>query len=168
MNKRPKARVDIRPARPGDIARLDAIRVAAFAPVFASFRAIMGKEIYELAQKPGDDAQGGLMRSMMAGENGWTMYVALVDETVAGFMAVQINRETKVGEIGLNAVDPVQAGRGIGTTMYRFALARMKEAGLRVATVSTGGDPSHAPARRAYRKVGFDMSFPSVWMCRTL
>ncbi|WP_437957583.1 GNAT family N-acetyltransferase [Sorangium sp. So ce119] len=70
--------------------------------------------------------------------------------------------------IGLNAVDPAHAGKGIGTAMYEFALARMRQSGMKVATVATGGDPSHAPARRAYRKAGFDVEIPSVWMCRKL
>jgi hypothetical protein len=52
--------------------------------------------------------------------------------------------------------------------MYEFAIAQMKEAGMRVATVGTGGDPSHAPARRAYEKVGFAVQIPSVWLCRKL
>ena len=73
-----------------------------------------------------------------------------------------------LGEIGLNAVDPRHAGRGVGTAMYEFALACMKQAGMRAATVATGGDPSHAPARRAYRKAGFDLEIPSVWMCKKL
>jgi len=29
-------------------------------------------------------------------------------------------------------------------------------------------DPSHAAARRAYRKAGFLAEVPSVWMCRKL
>lgn len=39
---------------------------------------------------------------------------------------------------------------------------------IRVATVASGGDPGHAPARRAYEKAGFNVTIPSVWMCRTL
>ncbi len=39
---------------------------------------------------------------------------------------------------------------------------------MKVATVATGGDLSHAPARRADRKAGFSVEIPSVWMCRTL
>jgi hypothetical protein len=39
---------------------------------------------------------------------------------------------------------------------------------MQAATVSTGGDPSHAPARRAYEKAGFSAQIPSVWFCRTL
>lgn len=39
---------------------------------------------------------------------------------------------------------------------------------MQVATVATGGDISHDPARRAYEKSGFDVQIPSVWYCRTL
>ena len=31
-----------------------------------------------------------------------------------------------------------------------------------------GGDPSHAPARRAYEKVGFSVHLPSIYMYRKL
>ncbi|WP_437735055.1 N-acetyltransferase family protein [Sorangium sp. So ce1335] len=157
-----------RHARPEDAARLQAIRRAAFAPVFASFRSILGDEIYDLAQRRSDEAQEGLLTSLMAADSGWELYVAQAGEEIAGFVALQLNQETHVGEIGLNAVDPAQAGRGIGTAMYEFAVARMRLAGMKVATVGTGGDPSHAPARRAYEKAGFDVQIPSVWMCRKL
>ncbi|HEY5869291.1 MAG TPA: GNAT family N-acetyltransferase, partial [Candidatus Tectomicrobia bacterium] len=87
---------------------------------------------------------------------------------VVGFVAIRLNHDTYVGEIGLNAVHPAHAGQGVGTTMYAFAIARMQEAGMHVATVATGGDPSHAPARRAYEKAGFTVHIPSVWLCRKL
>jgi GNAT superfamily N-acetyltransferase len=157
-----------RPAEPGDASRLQAIRRAAFAPIFASFRSLLGDEIYEIAQRREDEAQEGLLASLLAGDPGWPLYVAQSGEEVVGFVAFQVNRETLVGEIGLNAVDPTRAGQGIGAAMYEFAVARMKEAGMKVATVATGGDPSHAPARRAYQKAGFDAVVPSVWMCRKL
>ncbi len=44
----------------------------------------------------------------------------------------------------------------------------MKEWGAEVATVSTGGDPSHAPARRAYGKAGFGPAIPSVALYKLL
>jgi hypothetical protein len=46
--------------------------------------------------------------------------------------------------------------------MYRHVLARMREGGMAVASVGTGGDPSHAPARRAYAKAGFGPAIPSL------
>ena len=160
--------IQFHPAHVKDEAQLQAIRRAAFAPVFASFRVLLVDEIYDLAQRRHDEAQGGYLTSLLAADSGWDLYVAQLGNEIVGFVSVQFNRETLVGEIGLNAVDPAWAGQGIGAAMYEFVLARMKEAGMQVATVSTGGDPSHAPARRAYQKVGFDAAIPSVWMCRKL
>ena len=37
-----------------------------------------------------------------------------------------------------------------------------------VATVGTGGDPSHAPARRAYETAGFGPAIPSLTLYRLL
>jgi GNAT superfamily N-acetyltransferase len=151
-----------------DEPRLQSIRHAAFAPIFAAFRSLLGEEIYDLAQRRSDQAQAGLLTSLMTPVPHASLYVALSGSEIVGFVAVLLDRETLLGEIGLNAVDPAHAGKGIGTAMYSFALGLMKQAGMKVATVSTGGDPSHAPARRAYAKAGFDAVIPSVWMCRTL
>lgn len=155
-------------ARAEHLARLEEIRAAAFAPVFASFRAILGDEIYERAQARVDAAQPELLASLLEPDSVWEVYVAEHGGVIAGFVSLRLDHDTKAGEIGLNAVHPDHAGRGIGTAMYDFALSRMREAGMRVATVATGGDPSHAPARRAYEKAGFDVQIPSVWMCREL
>ena len=160
--------VVMRPARADDLPHVDGVRQAAFAPIFASFRAILGDALYALAQAREDEAQGELCVSLLAPESGWEVYVAELAGTVVGFVALQLNHDTHVGEIGLNAVHPDHAGKGIGTTMYDFAIARMQEAGMGVATVTTGGDPSHAPARRAYEKAGFTAHIPSVWLCRKL
>lgn len=163
-----KAGLDIRPALAADAPRLQEIREAAFAPVFASFRSILGDEIYELAQAREDAGQEALLASMFTAESIWDVFVAELDREVVGFVSVRLDREAKLGEIGLNAVDPSYAGKGVGTEMYNFAVARMKESGMKVATVATGGDPSHAPARRAYEKAGFSVEISSVWMCRKL
>jgi ribosomal protein S18 acetylase RimI-like enzyme len=160
--------VVIRPVRADDQPHVDGVRQAAFAPVFASFRSILGDDIYDLVQAREDKAQGDLLVTLLAPESGWEVYAAEMAGTVVGFVSLQLNPDTHVGELGLNAVHPDYAGKGIGTAMYNFAVARMQEAGMRVATVATGGDPSHAPARRAYEKAGFTVQIPSVWLCRKL
>lgn len=163
----------LRRATAADSERLESIRERAFTPVFASFRALLGDSIYEIAQSPSDAAQAGLLTELIRGRPGWELWVAeLTAESaapvVAGFVAFGIDPQQLTGEIGLNAVDPAFANRGLGTLMYEFCLQRMRLAGLKVAVVATGGDPSHAPARRAYRKAGFDREIPSVWMCQSL
>jgi GNAT superfamily N-acetyltransferase len=157
-----------RPSVAGDLPRLQEIRAAAFAPVFASFRSILGDVIYDLAQRREDEAQADLLVSLLARDSGWEVYTAELAGEIVGFVSVKLNADTLVGEIGLNAVHPSRAGKGLGTVMYDFALARMKDAGLRVAVVATGGDPSHLPARRAYEKAGFAVHIPSAWYCREL
>jgi GNAT superfamily N-acetyltransferase len=44
---------------------------------------------------------------------------------------------------------------GIGTALNEYAIDKMREAGMRLAVVETGGDESHAPARRSYEKAGY-------------
>jgi ribosomal protein S18 acetylase RimI-like enzyme len=163
-----RATVSMRPARADDLPLVEGIRQAAFAPVFTSFRALLGAELYALVQAREDEAQKDLLVALLAPASGWEVYMAEVAGTVVGFVSLQLNHETHVGEIGLNAVHPQQAGQGIGTRMYEFAVSRMREAGMRAATVATGGDASHAPARRAYEKAGFTGQIPSVWLCRRL
>lgn len=158
----------IRPVISGDHDRLETIRAAAFAPVFASFRAILGDELYELAQAGQDEGHGAYLRSLLRAGSGWDVYAAERNGEVVGFVSVRMAAETAMGEIGLNAVHPDHSGAGIGTAMYEYALERMRSGGMRVATVGAGGDPSHAPARRAYEKAGFAVGVPSVWLCRPL
>ena len=57
------------------------------------------------------------------------------------------------------AVDPDFQGQGIGSALIEFALEWMKDAGMSVAMVETGGDSGHAPARHTYEKMGFGL-FP--------
>ena len=82
------------------------------------------------------------MRGVLAANKG-NVWVAEADP-VAG-----------AGEISILGVDPDRQGTGIGTALTLFALERLREAGMGVAMVETGGDPGHAPARRAYEKAGF-------------
>lgn len=158
----------LRPATADDLPLLQEIRREAFAPVFASFRDLLGDELYEIVQARDDAAQPDLLDAMFAPDSPWAVHVAETEGEIVGFVSHRVNRETEVGEIGLNAVRPGRDGQGVGTAMYEFALARMKEAGMKAATVGTGGDPSHAPARRAYEKAGFDARLPTVWMSRRL
>lgn len=157
-----------RKANSDDHEALEHLRAEAFRPVFASFKRILGEEIYELAQRREDEEQVNLLAAMFSVKSEWRLYVAEVEDELVGFVSFKTNPETTVGEIGLNAVKPAFAGKGIGTAMYDFAHAEMKAAGVRVSTVATGGDASHAPARRAYEKAGFDVQIPSVWYCRLL
>ncbi len=82
------------------------------------------------------------------------VWVAIEAGAIAGFVAIRFH-EGKLGEIYMIAVDPDYQRRGIAMALTDFAVERMKEAGMQIAMVETGGDPGHAPARAAYEKAGF-------------
>ena len=158
----------IRKAILNDLPELELIREEAFTPVFASFKKILGNEIYDIAQKHEDEEQSKLLPKMLEIESNWELFTIEFKTLVIGFISIKLDQKTRVGEIGLNAIKPSYSGKGIGTKMYKFANKYMKDAGMLVSTVSTGGDPSHEPARHAYEKVGFDVQIPSVWYCKIL
>ena len=72
--------IEIRPATAADAPRLEAIREAAFAPVFASFRALLGDEIYERAQAHEDRNQGAYLASLLAPDSGWEVYYQVTSD----------------------------------------------------------------------------------------
>ncbi|PQA86567.1 N-acetyltransferase [Marinicaulis flavus] len=154
--------------KPGDLSRLHEIREAAFAPVFASFRNIVGEKIASVAFAGAEQEQAALLDSLCAPGAASEVYVAERKGEVAGFCSVTLDRDAGLGEIGLNAVHPGHQGAGLGAAMYAFALDRMKEAGMKAASVGTGGDASHAPARRAYEKAGFGPGVPSMHLYKLL
>jgi GNAT superfamily N-acetyltransferase len=157
----------IRDYAPEDLPRLHEIRTAAFAPVYASFRAIVGERIAPHAFAGEEEAQGRHLEELCTGDAS-RVYVAVKGDQTVGFVAISLDHARGMGELGLNAVDPRLAGQGIGAALYRFALERMGDAGMKAAMVGTGGDPSHAPARRAYAKAGFDRTLPTQWLYREL
>lgn len=155
-------------AQKEDIDHLEAIRAIAFQPIFDSFRSILGDTIYEYAQLPEDEAQRDLLKSLFEKNSIWKTWKVNLEEKTIGFISIRMDESAKVGEIGLNAIHPNYSNKGIGTQMYNFAVEVMKNAGMKVATVATGGDPSHLSARKAYRKAGFTVEIPSVWMCQVI
>lgn len=158
----------IRLFEPGDLPALHCIRAAAFKPVFQSFREIVGEQIAAVAFADAEAEQAKLLDDLCETKPDQQVYVVERDGEIVGFCTVLLDRKTKLGEIGLNAVDPKHAGKGVGSWMYEFALEQMKQNGMTVATVGTGGDPSHAPARRAYENAGFGPAIPNFYYYKSL
>lgn len=116
----------------------------------------MGSDIFDSLNPEGwRESQRQAVRAVCAAQE-TRVWVAETDASIAGFVAVDINRpERNMGEISMLAVDPNYQGSGIGTALTDFALDRIKDAGMTVAMVETGGDPGHFAARRTYEKAGY-------------
>ncbi|HEU0223263.1 MAG TPA: GNAT family N-acetyltransferase, partial [Paracoccaceae bacterium] len=135
---------------------------------FRSFRDIVGAKIAAIAFAHADAEQARLLDEICAAGSGHHVSVVTVGGEIVGFVSFTIDGDKRMGEIGLNAIHPHHAGKGLGTWMYQQVLARMKALGVAVATVGTGGDPSHAPARRAYEKAGFGRALPALHLYKLL
>lgn len=145
----------IRPVSNNDVEDLVRLSLLAWVPVFNSFERILGPNIYTLIWPDWRISQKDAIETVCKDGDKTIVWVAELDGIVVGFLAYELNVEDKTGEVQLLAVHPEYQNRGIGTELNNFALRKMKESGMRMAKVDTGGDPSHAPARKSYQKAGY-------------
>jgi len=152
-----------------DLPRLLEIAVAAWEPVFASFRRILGDELFELIHPDWQEEKRNHIRSACSDAVSGSVLVAEKAGIIVGFVSYYPNAPRQgMAEIGNNAVHPDFKRQGIAHLMYEEVLRRLRGTGVRFVKVCTGGDPSHLPARRAYEKAGFHITLPGVEYFRRL
>jgi GNAT superfamily N-acetyltransferase len=152
-------RPQIRPLDDRDAEAVVGLSLRAWAPVFASIERALGSEIYGLLFPDGWLASQRQAVEAVCASQEKRVWVAEVDGTTVGFVAVDLHPESSMGEIHMLAVDPDHQGNGIGTALTEFALARIKDAGMKVAMVETGA--TQGTPRRAAR-----MRRPATSTCR--
>lgn len=151
-------RARIRPFDDRDGEAVVDLSLRAWAPVYASLERVWGSEIFGRLHPDWRKDQRRTVEEVCAGKHG-RVWVADVDGTAVGFVAVDVfDPKRSMGEISILAVDPDYRDSGVGTALTEFALDRLKEDGMKLAMVETGGDPGHAAARRTYEKAGFVLS----------
>ena len=145
----------IRPVRDNDVDALVELSLLAWIPVFSSFEQVLGPEIYAIIYPDWRKSQKEAVEAVCKDGEKTVIWVAEVDGIPVGFVAYELSIEDQTGELQFLAVHPEYQNRGIGTELNNLALKKMKESGMKMAVVGTGGDPSHAPARRSYEKAGY-------------
>ena len=146
--------IHIRPMSNNDIDALVQLTLSAFEPIFSSFAEIMGPQIYPFIYPDWKTRQTDTIEKVWKSEeiNAW---VAELDGMVIGLVAYVLNDNDKTGQVDFLVVHPEYQNGGVGTELNNFALQKMHQAGMQMAVVGTGGDGSHAPARRSYEKAGY-------------
>jgi ribosomal protein S18 acetylase RimI-like enzyme len=144
----------IRSLTPGDIAAVVEFSLRAWASVDDSFRSVLGERVYQAIYPDWASSQARDVEAVCQ-DNTAKVWVAEQLGRPVGFVAVRIDSDARTGEIDMLAVDPLVQRRGIGTALTSFAVQRLRDAGVVLAVVATGGDLGHAPARRVYEKAGF-------------
>lgn len=147
--------VGIRPFCDDDTEAVVQLSLLAWAPIFRSFEHVLGKTIYSLIYPDWTTSQREAVEKVCKDRERFCILVGEWDGVVVGFLAYELNRQSRVGEVELLAVHPDYQNRGIGTQLNAVALDEMKAHGMQLAVVGTGGDPAHAPARRSYEKAGY-------------
>lgn len=160
--------VVIRDVRPDDVETICQIAVAAWDPIFDHFRELMGEELFAATCPDRPKEKARQVRRACLPDSSAMVSVAEVNGEVVGFVTFYADEASGIGEIGNNAVHPDFQGRGIGPRLYQHVFDRLRARGMRFVKVSTGGDASHAPARRAYEKAGFSIRLPGVDYYRKL
>ena len=160
--------VVVRGLRPDETERLVEIAIRAWTPIYGTFRRILGDELFAVARPDWEQEKARQVRAACDPDDRAMVGVAELDGRIVGFVTFYADERSRIGEIGNNAVDPDFQGRGIGPRMYEYVFDRLRERGMRFVEVSTGLDPGHAPARRAYEKAGFSIQLPMVKYYRKL
>lgn len=147
-----------------DADRIVELSLAAWEPVFASFRAVMGDDLYARVHPDWVTDQAASVRDALERHDTW---VAVTGDTISGFVTVDFDQDARSAEIYMIAVAPAAQRQGIATKLTDLALDEMRARGIDLAIVATGGDPGHAPARATYEKAGFT-GVPQVWYSKLL
>lgn len=149
--------IQIEPYNAHQLDAVISLSLQAWTPVFDSIEKVMDADVYREFYPDGwRVSQRKAVEDVCAAQD-TNVWVAIAAGSIVGFVAVKLDPESSMGEIYTIAVDPDFQGYGIGSALTKFALDWMKEAGMSMAMVETGGDPGHAPARRTYEKLGFDL-----------
>jgi len=151
----------VRPYRPENLPAIVDIANRAWREIYRMFRRTYGDELFELLVPDERTAKGEQVKEHCERHPEW-VFVCEECGRIVGFVTFRLDRERKIGEIGNNAKDPDCKLKGIGQQMYRAVLEYFRRHGMLYAKVRTGLDYAHAPARRAYERVGFNIRHEDV------
>jgi GNAT superfamily N-acetyltransferase len=144
----------IREYEPSDQGPVVELSLRAWEPVFAAVEQMLGPELFVRLR---GDWRAGQAREVLGvlADHAQQVWVAEAEGEPVGFVAATLHPDSGMGEIYMIAVDPGAQGRGIGEALTGVATDWLRQSGMRVAMIETGGDPGHAPARRVYEKAGY-------------
>jgi GNAT superfamily N-acetyltransferase len=146
--------VQIEPYQPHHQDAIVRLSLRAWAPVFESLQGVFEPAVSKVLFPDWRVSQQRAVEEVCDGEDAH-VWVAVDAGVPVGFVAVKLHTQDRIGEVYMIAVDPAAQRRGIGSALMAFATDWMREAGMAVAMVATGGDAGHAPARRTYEQLGF-------------
>ena len=132
-----------------------AIAVRAWEKGYREYNKILGDSLFTTVFPNWQDAKADAMEPYFKGSLTKFAYIILHDGEIAGFITCEFDKNSKIGTICNNAIDPEFQGRGFGSDMYEFILDVFRMEGMTTAAVATMDEDAYIPARKAYEKAGF-------------
>ena len=157
----------IRPYKKHDLPAITDIANRAWQDIYDMFEETYGHELFRALTPDRQTCKGAQIHHQAVHHPEW-IYVCEDGGSIVGFVTFSLDRDTGVGQIGNNAVDPARRGKGYAQLMYQAVLERFREEGMAFASVRTGLDKAHAAARKAYERAGFDIRHEDVCYYRKL
>jgi ribosomal protein S18 acetylase RimI-like enzyme len=162
------ADIIIREARPEDVETIVDIALKSWEPIYAQYREVLGEEMFHILHDDWRERKASSVRDACRPGSGSFAHVAELNKRVVGFITFDVDEASGVGEIDNNAVHPDARGQNLAQRLYATAFEVMRSKGARMALVTVGLDPAHAPARRAYEKAGFQVHLERMTYFRQL
>lgn len=154
--------MDIRPFHPDDLTTLLDLTIATFGPFYEdSYRPAVGETVFLNRHGSWRQDYRGHLGAIHDPDAGRHAAVAVLDETIVGFVAWVSQTDARHGEIDILVVEAGSRRHGYGQALAEHAIAAMKAGRAEMVTIGTGGDDFHAPARALYESLGFT-PFPNI------
>ena len=132
------------------------LSILAWTPVFPLMKKEIPDYVYDAFYPDGWETRQLADISDVCRDDETSVWVALADDKVSGFMGIRIHEEDSMGEIYVIAVHPDYQRQGIGSALMSFAFDWLRQRDLKMVMVETGGDEGHAQSRAAYESAGFE------------
>ena len=132
-----------------------ALSLRAWQPVFSQMARDLPGFVFKAFYPRGWEARQTADISAFLDQNGGQCWIARRGAAIVGFVGVQMHPEDKMGEIHILAVDPDHQRTGIGRALMAYAESVIRDAGMEMVMIETGGDPAHAAARQTYEAADY-------------
>ncbi len=151
----------IRTYKPEDLPAVMDIANRAWREIYKMFRESYGDELFQIIVPDETTSKGKQVKSHCERHPEW-VFVCEEEACIVGFVTFSLDLNRNIGIIGNNGKDLDCGLKGIGQQMYKAVLEYFREHGMVYAKVGTGLDYAHAPARKAYKRAGFNLCHENV------
>lgn len=151
----------IRAYREEDFDAASNLLARGFAKIFSALRQQLGEELFLATFGKMEGNRRELLRKI-ADADPANILICEREGRMVGVITFYADPVRKIGTINMNAVDPECGEKGVGQEMYNAVVERCKKSGMKFLVVNTGTDEAHAPARRAYERLGMHPTHGSI------